>query len=164
LNRLFPKQLADGYQGSALALWLLIPVLLVKTLMGVNFSGLNPLASVADILQSVDGVALDTFSEDARAAVIESAAAWGVALLVLCVAVWLFVLRYRAGIPLGILLLLAEQVARTGMSSVQHVVRIAAGAETLSLAAAINLVMTGLLAIALLLSLLRIPRSKRQAG
>ena len=136
----------------------------MKTLMGVNFSGLNPLASVADILQSVDGVALDTFSEDARAAVIESAAAWGVALLVLCVAVWLFVLRYRAGIPLGILLLLAEQVARTGMSSVQHVVRIAAGAETLSLAAAINLVMTGLLAIALLLSLLRIPRSKRQAG
>lgn len=158
LARLFPKQLDAGYQGSAVALWLLAPVLLVKTLMGVNLSGLNPLVSVADILQTVDGVPLDTFTEEARTVVVDSASAWGAALLALCVVVWLFALRYRAALPLGILLLLLEQVVRAGPGMIEVVAGVAAGTKALSLAASINLGITLLLVISLCLSLLRIRR------
>lgn len=35
-NRLFPKQIDNSYQGYALAIWLLVPLVLVKLLMGLN--------------------------------------------------------------------------------------------------------------------------------
>ena len=59
---LFPRALTNTYLGSWVAVWLVVPVLIVKTLIGFNFSGLNPLVSVAGILESVDGVPLSSFS------------------------------------------------------------------------------------------------------
>ena len=73
LSRLFPRTLTNTYQGSWIALWLLAPVLVIKTLMGFNFSGLNPLVNVADILSTVDGVPIETFTQEAAKAVLASA-------------------------------------------------------------------------------------------
>jgi hypothetical protein len=36
LGRIFPKQLDNNYRGHALAIWLLVPVVLMKLIIGVN--------------------------------------------------------------------------------------------------------------------------------
>jgi hypothetical protein len=158
LGRLFPRSLTNAYQGSWVAVWLLAPVLIIKTLMGFNFSGLNPLINVGEILQSVDGVPLDTFSDEAAAAVMNSAHAWGVALFALCLFVWLILVRYRAGLPVAILVLLIEQVGRSGAGSLRAITEEAAGSATPTAGALINLGLSAALAIAFVLSLLPVRR------
>ncbi len=153
LDRLFPRSLTNAYQGSWIAVWLLTPVLIAKTMMGFNFSGLNPFINVSEILQTVDGVALDTFSRDAAAAVVDSAGAWGVALFALCLFVWLVLVRYRAGLPVAILVLLVEQVGRTGADAVLVTAEMVWGSAMPGVGAMINLGMTALLAVAFVLSL-----------
>lgn len=157
LGRLFPRELTNAYSGSWAALWLLAPVLIAKTLMGFNFSGLNPFISARDILQTVDGVPLDTFTPEAAARIVDAAGAWGVALLALCLIVWLVVLRYRAGLPAAVLALLIEQLGRTGADTAALVARLVSGSATApSAGAIINLVMTVALVVAFVLSLLPI--------
>lgn len=155
LSRLFPRDLTNAYEGSWVALWLFVPVLIVKTLMGANFSGFNPFVDVAEILRTVDGVPLDTFSSDAAQSVLASAAAWGVALFTLCLWAWIVVIRYRAGLSLAILMLVVEQIGRTGAGSIRSLAAFADGAAP-TLGAMINLTMSGLLIIAFALSLLRV--------
>jgi hypothetical protein len=155
LTRLFPRSLTNTYQGLWAALWLLAPVLLMKTVIGFNFSGLNPFVSVREVLQTVDGVPLDTFSPEAAATIVETAGAWGMALFALCLFCWLIVVRYRAGLPAAILVLLIEQLGRTGVGTVRVVADIVATSELPAAGALINLAMSALLIIAFLLSLVR---------
>lgn len=156
LQRLFPRSLDNAYQGSWIAVWLFAPVLIAKTLMGFNFSGLNPIIDVGEILRTVDGVPLDTFSAEASAAVIDSAAAWGMALFTLCLFAWLVLFRYRTALPLAILLLLIEQVGRTGPGSFRVVTELITGSTAMSMGAMINLTMSALLLVAIALSLFRV--------
>jgi hypothetical protein len=153
MRRLFPRPLSNAYQGPWLAIALLLPVLIIKTAIGFNFSGLNPLVDVGHVLQTVDGVPLDTFSAEARSAVISSAQAWGASMFVLCLFVWVALIRYREALPLAILLLLAEQVLRTGVEPVRAVVESLQGGAAPHAGALINLGMTVLLATAFLFSL-----------
>lgn len=155
LGRLFPKSITNAYQGSWAALLVLLPVLLMKTVIGFNFSGLNPFISVSEVLQAVDGVPLDTFSPEAAATIVDTAGAWGMALLALCLFVWLVVVRYRAGLPVAILALLIEQVGRTGVATARLVAELVATPAMPAAGALINLGMTVFLTIALLLSLVR---------
>ena len=154
LGRLFPRSLTNDYLGSWVAVWLLMPVLILKTLIGFNFSGLNPFISVATILQTVDGVPLDTFSKEAAATVVSSAGSWGMAQFALCLFVWLVLVRYRAGLPVAILVLLVEQIGRTGGGLVRVVAEMAAGLALPAAGALINLAMATALAVAFVLSLL----------
>lgn len=156
IARVFPGALDNSYQGSWAAAWLLAPVLLVKTLMGFNFSGLNPFIDVGEILRTVDGVPLDTFSQEAATTIIDSAAAWGVALFALCLVVWLILIRYRAGLPIAILALIVEQVGRTGADTLRTVSEMATGSASPTMGTWINLGMTTLLVIAFVLSLLKV--------
>jgi hypothetical protein len=158
LARLFPRSLTNDYQGSWAALWLLAPVLRIKTVIGFNFSGLNPFINAREVLQTVDGVALDSFGPAAAAAILESAGAWGMALLALCLFCWLVIVRYRAGLPAAILVLWVEQIGRTGAGAVRVVAEIVARSELPAAGALINLAMTALLTLALLLSLVRVRR------
>lgn len=158
LGRLVPRSLTNAYRGSWVAVWLLAPVLILKTLMGFNFSGLNPFVDVASILQTVDGVPLDTFSGEAASAVISSAAAWGAALFALCLFVWIILIRYRAGLPVAIAILLVEQLARTGVGTVRLLAELAAGTATPTAGALINLGLTVFLSVAFALSLLPVRR------
>ncbi len=155
LGRLFPRSLTNEYQGSWAALCLLAPVLILKTVIGFNFSGLNPFVSVGEVLQTVDGVPLNTFSPEAAATIVDSAGAWGMALFALCLFVWLVVVRYRTGLPVAILVLLSEQLGRTGVGTARLVAELVATPTMPSTAALINLGMTAFLTIALLLSLVR---------
>ena len=156
LGRLFPRSLSNAYQGSWWAVVLLLPVLLMKTLIGFNFSGVNPYVDVREILKTVDGVPLDTFSPQAVDTVLNSAGAWGAALFALCLFAWLVLIRYRAGLPAAILILTVEQFLRTGADTVRVLEKIAAGTAQLAPGAMINLGMGALLVSALVLSLLTV--------
>jgi hypothetical protein len=152
-KRLFPSILGKDYHGSWAALWLLLPVLLMKTLIGVNFSGFNPIISIAEVLKSADGVPMDSFTPEVSQYLETFANAWGVALLMLCLFVWLAVLRYRSALPLAILLLLLEQLGRTGSGIFKLLERMAGGSMPTAPGGYINLGMTAILLIAMLLSL-----------
>lgn len=154
-GRLFPRSLTNDYQGSWAAPCLLAPVLIMKTVIGFNFSGLNPFVSVGEVLQTVDGVPLDTFSPEAAATIVDTASAWGMAQFALCLFVWLVVVRYRAGLPAAILVLLSEQLGRTGVGTARLVAELLATPAMPAAGALINLGMTAFLTIALLLSLVR---------
>ena len=156
LGRLFPRSLSNVYQGSWWAVALLLPVLLMKTLIGFNFSGVNPYVDVREILMTVDGVPLDTFSPQAVASVLDTAGAWGAALFALCLFVWLVLFRYRAGLPVAILVLAVEQILRTGADTIRVMEKIVAGTAQLAPGAMINLGMSALLVSALVLSLLAV--------
>lgn len=125
--RLFPKQIDNTYQGYALAIWLFVPLVLVKLLMGLNVAGLNPWVSNRYIAQSFDLIPLDTFSAEAASTVMFMFAAWGLALFVLSLLGVVVLIRYRAMIPLIYLLLAIEQFGRRGiltMSPVERAVEI----------------------------------------
>jgi len=119
LNALFPPTLDNVQRGSPIALWLFAPILAMKSVIGLNISGLNPFVSSREILQTVDGVPLDTFPAEAAQTAVGMASGWGVATLVLCLVCWLMVARYRAALPIAILALLAEQVLRKIAVTVQ---------------------------------------------
>jgi len=156
LGRLFPRNLSNAYQGSWWAVVLLLPVLLMKTLIGFNFSGVNPYVDVREILKTVDGVPLDTFTPQAVDTVVRSAGAWGAALFALCLFVWLVQIRYRAGLPAAILVLTVEQFLRTGADTIRVLEKIVAGTAQLAPGAMINLGMGALLVSAFVLSLLAV--------
>ena len=158
MRRLLPRTLSNAFHGPWLALILLVPVLIVKTVIGFNFSGLNPLVDVGQILQTVDGVPLDTFTPDARSAVISASQAWGAALFALCLFVWIALIRYREAMPLATLLLLTEQLIRTGAAPVRAAFEAITGGAALHAGAMINLGMTLLLAAAFGLSLMVVRR------
>src|SRR5689334_4823124 len=96
LTHLFPRQIDNFYQGHVLAVWLFVPVLAMKTLMGFNVGGLNPFISSRFILATADGVPVDTYPPDAAAHLVFTFAAWGLALFVLTLFSWIVLIRYRA--------------------------------------------------------------------
>ena len=114
MSNLLPKRIDNGYRGHALAIWLLIPIVLMKLAMGVNVAGLNPWISSRFVLQNADGIPVDTFPTEAGAAVVFLFASWGLALLVINLLGVVVLIRYRAMIPLVYLLLSIEQIGRKG--------------------------------------------------
>lgn len=112
LGNILPKSFDNTYRGSWIAIWLLAPALLMKTLIGVNISGLNPWVSTRFVITKADGVPLDTFSPQAQEIIVFMSASWGLGLLLLCVLTLLALIRYRAMLPFAILLLATEQIGR----------------------------------------------------
>jgi len=112
LGRLIPKSIDNDYRGSWLALIFFLPVLAMKSIIGVNISGLNPYVTTERILKSADGVPLDLWPADAVRQIVFSSAAWGAVMLILCLFALLALVRYRALLPLLILMFLVEQATR----------------------------------------------------
>jgi hypothetical protein len=153
LNRLLPSSLSNQGIAPIVALVLFVPILAMKTLIGLGIADLNPFARAADILQNVDAIPLDSFPAAAREAVVSSAKAWGVAMLALCGLLWVVVARYRSALPLAILTLLVEQLLRTGHAVPRTLERLFGG-EEVSAGSLVNLGMTGVLVLAFVIALL----------
>ncbi len=115
---LFPKTIDNKYRGQWLALLFFAPVLILKLMMGFNFAGLNPMLDVRNILIDVDGIPLDTYSAEAASDLVFFANAWGLCLFTITVFGVIALIRYRAAIPLAILLLAIEQLGRKAISIV----------------------------------------------
>ncbi len=161
LGRLFPRQIDNTYQGHVLAIWLFVPVVLLKTLMGFNVAGLNPWVGSRFILQTADGVPVDTFPPEAASISVFLFASWGLALLVLALLAILSLVRYRAMLPLMFLALSVEQIGRKVLSTVH--LPPAPEQDGVSASALINGGLTAALAVGLILSLLKV-RSRPSPG
>jgi len=160
-SRLFPRQVDNAYQGYALAIWLLVPLVLVKLLMGFNVSGFNPWVDNRHIAQSVDGIPLDTYGVETASIVMFLFAAWGVALLTLSLLGVVVLIRYRAMIPLMYLLLSIEQFGRKAIATISPIVR-PEQADGLSAAALINWTLMAALVVGFMLSLAEPARRMRE--
>ncbi len=145
LERILPAQIDNTYRGHRLALWLLIPVVVMKTgiALGTIFNGRNA-------AQSADGIPLDTFGPTAVQAVVALFAIWGLSQLVFSVLGILALVRYRALIPLMFTLLLLEHLARKLILLVKPIVRTGTPPGTY-----INLALLAVMIIGLILSLRR---------
>ena len=153
IELLFPKTIDNKYRGQWLALVLFVPVLVIKLMMGFNVAGFNPAVPVRDILIDVDGVPLDSYSAEAASHLLFFASAWGLSLFVICLVGVIALVRYRAMLPLAILLVAIEQVTRKAMSIAQDGLRL--GAEELSAGNIINWALSAALILALVLSVMR---------
>lgn len=118
LARILPRRIDNDYRGHRLALWLFVPVLLVKTgiALGTIFNGRNA-------AQSADGIPLDSFGSAGAQAVVALFAIWGLSQLVSSVFGVLALTRYRAMIPLMYVVLLLEHLARRWLLVVKPIVR-----------------------------------------
>lgn len=161
LSRIFPKQIDNSYRGYWLALWLYVPIVLMKLAMGFNVAGFNPWISNLYILKEVDAVPFDTFGAEASSMLILFFASWGLGLLILSALGVLVLLRYRAMIPLMFLLLTVEQVGRVVLSRLYPIVR-AVEAHGLSAGTLVNWGLTAGLLIGLALALTERTSAQRQ--
>lgn len=116
LGRLFPRQIDNDYRGHVLAIWILVPLALLKLFQGAGVAGFNPIASSRDILQTADGVPIDTYAADAATHLVFMFASWGLGVFLLGFLALVALIRYRAMIPLVYFLLLIEQIGRKWLS------------------------------------------------
>src|ERR1700722_15525723 len=103
LTRIFPKAFDNHYRGYRIAIWLFVPLVLIRLLMGGNFMW-HP----HDVAATADAIPLDSYSFAAAEAVISLYAQIGLYRLLLALLTVLALIRYRSMIPLLYLLLLAE--------------------------------------------------------
>ena len=123
LGRIFPKQFDNTYRGHWLAIWIFVPVVLVKLIMSVNVAGLNPLISNVEIVKTADRIPLDTFGPEAASLVVFLFASWALGLLLFSLLALAALIRYRAMIPLMNLVLSIEQIGRKGLLLINPIVR-----------------------------------------
>jgi len=118
LNRILPQRIDNTYRGHPLALWLFIPVVVLKTgiALGTIFNGRGA-------AQSADGIPLDSFGASGAEAVVALFAIWGLSQLVFSVFGVLALTRYRAMIPLMFALFLFEHVVRRLIFLVKPIAR-----------------------------------------
>ncbi len=153
LDRLFPKQFDNDYRGYWLGIWILAPILLMKLAMGFNVAGLNPWISNRQIAINADGLAVDSYGNEAASVVMFMFASWGLILLVLSLLGILVLVRYRAMVPLMYLLLGIEQFGRKAIGLLQPVASHPATAENLTPGFIINTGFMAALLIGFVLSL-----------
>jgi hypothetical protein len=103
LNRILPGQFDNAYRGMRAAVWLFVPLVLLRLVMGANMMW-HP----ADIAATADAIPLSSYTGGGAQAVISLFAQIGLYRLLLALLTALALVRYRAMIPLLYLLLLLE--------------------------------------------------------
>ena len=118
LKRLLPPVADFSYTGSRVSLWLLGVVLVMKLgiALGAIFNG-HYAASVAD------GIPIDSYTPEGTQAFLSLFASLGLSQFVLGLLGALLLFRYRPLVPLFLLLLLIEYLARKGINACLPIVR-----------------------------------------
>ena len=122
LDRILPRRLDNDYRGRRLALWLFVPVVVMKT--GIALATIFNGRMAA---QSADGLPLARFGAAGAEAVVALFALWGVAQLVIMVFGVLAITRYRAMVPLMYVLLLLDWLGRKAVVLAMPIARTGAG-------------------------------------
>jgi hypothetical protein len=150
LARLFPSPSKFAYTGSRVSLWLLGVVLFLKLAIALGgiFNG-HYAASVAD------GIPIDSYTPEGAQAFVSLFASLGLSQFLLGVLGVVLLARYQALVPLFLLLLLLEHLARKGVSVYLPIAR-----SGTSPGGAINWAIFGIILLAFFLSLVqrRAPR------
>jgi hypothetical protein len=111
LHRILPERVDNRYRGHPLALWLFVPITVMK--VGTSLAHLLRADGGA---QSVSTIPLDTYSSSAAQNVVALFARLGLEQLVLGTIFVLVLLRYRAMIPLMYVLIVAHYLAGRGVA------------------------------------------------
>jgi hypothetical protein len=106
LNRLFPKQVDNTFDGHRAALWLLGLFIALKLVMSVN-----SILNTASVATGADGLPLDSFGPAAARTVPMLFALMSLGQLTLAVIALTTLIRYRAMVPFIYLVLLGEELA-----------------------------------------------------
>ena len=145
LDRLFPRQVDNRFDGHRSALWLL--GLLVALKLIVSF---NSIFNTALVAQGADGIPLDSFGPAAARQVLVLFALLALGQLMLALIALAALIRWRALVPFLYLVSLGEQIGRRLIVLTQPGPR----PETTAVALYMTWGVLGLLMIGLLLSLL----------
>lgn len=105
LSRIFPTQVDNNYRGSRLAIWFLVPIILLRGLIGFN-----SIFFARSVATSADGVPLDSFTPAAAGTVLALFALLGLFSLLLALLGVVVLVRYRAMILFLYLFLLIQEV------------------------------------------------------
>jgi hypothetical protein len=105
LSRIFPKQIDNTYRGYRLAIWLLVPIVVVKMTMGFNM-----LLNARQLAQTADNLPLDSFGILPAAIIVMDFKTGGLERIVLATLALVALLRYRAMLPFVYLLLAFDAV------------------------------------------------------
>lgn len=105
LSRIFPKQIDNTYRGFWLAVWLLMPIVFVKMVMGFNM-----LLNARELAQSADGLPLDSFDALPTAIIVVDFMTGGLERIVLASLGLVALIRYRAMVPFVYLMLSVDAV------------------------------------------------------
>ncbi|HJP68770.1 MAG TPA: hypothetical protein VJ846_07695 [Sphingomicrobium sp.] len=105
LRLLFPPQFDNVFSGQRISLWILAPVLLFRTMIGINSMAVPRL-----VASRADSIPLDSFGPTAATSVIQMFAHLGLFYLAVSLLGWLALVRYRSMVPLIYLLIVVEQV------------------------------------------------------
>ena len=143
LSHLFPAQIDNAYEGSRIALWILGLLVAVRTMQSVML-----LVNGPSIVQSADGVPLDTYPAAAAQTILALFALSAVSRLVISSICVVVLVRYRRAVPLMFLLLLVTYAAGQLVGRVIPIVRVGQPP-----AAIVNLTLLGLTILGLVLSL-----------
>jgi hypothetical protein len=143
LNRLLPRTADNDYRGYKPALWLFAAVVIMKSVMSLNF-----IVNGRRVATFADGIPLDTFTPAGAQTVIALFAIWAFAQLVICALSLAILLRYRALVPLMFAFLAAEHLGRKLILQILPIAR--TGTPPASL---INGVLLAVMVVGLALSL-----------
>src|SRR6185503_18886262 len=94
LARIFPKQFDTTYRGLWLAVWLFVPLMLVKAVQGAN-----SIIMTRMVLVGADGIPLDQYGAEAGNTVVTLFALLGMYVLIIPLQSLVVLIRYRAMIP-----------------------------------------------------------------
>ncbi len=123
LARIFPKQIDNAYRGHWLAIWLLVPIVLLRLVIGFNSMVLTRMVATG-----ADGIPLDSFGIAGAQAVIALFALLGLNGLLLALLGIVVLIRYRAMIALFYLLLLLQQLGSRALGLLHPIAK--SGAQT----------------------------------
>ena len=118
LARIFPRQFDNTYQGLWLAVWLFVPLMLVKAVQGVN-----SIIMTRDVLIGADGIPLDQYGAAAANTVVTLFALLGMYLLIIPLQSLIVLIRYRSMIPFMYLSFIAVQVGARVLNTLHPIER-----------------------------------------
>ena len=118
LGRVFPRQFDNTYRGHWLAIWILVPVVLLELVIGANSIILTRMVAMG-----ADGIPLDRFGAEAATTVISLFALLGLSRLLFALLGVMALIRYRAMIPFIYLLLLALQLGSKALLLLHPAIR-----------------------------------------
>lgn len=144
LHRLFPDRIDNTFRGNVVALWLFVPIVLMKVALS-----LAHIFRADGGAQSVSTIPLDTYPSGAAQNIVAVFARMGLEQLLVGALLVIVLIRYRAMIPLIYLLLVLQYVAHEGIIRMKPLVLAGtSGARTVAL------VMAGLIVAGLILSII----------
>ena len=145
IERLFPRQVDNRFEGHRAALWLLGLLIALKLVVS-----LNSIFNTASVAQGADGIPLDGFPPAAAREILTLFALSALGQLALALVALAALVRWRALVPFLYLLSLGEMLARRAIVQAHEVAR----PESSPVAWYVTYGFLGVLALGLLLSLL----------